>query len=63
MKLRPAQASLGLDGAAACGVGAGAAERAGATAEAAPETKPWGQTVAYVRDNRGFLVELCTPMP
>ena len=36
---------------------------AGATAEAAPETKPWGQTVAYVRDNRGFLVELCTPMP
>ena len=34
-----------------------------ATAEAAPETKPWGQTVAYVRDNRGFLVELCTPMP
>jgi uncharacterized glyoxalase superfamily protein PhnB len=36
---------------------------AGATAEAPPETKPWGQTVAYVRDNRGFLVELCTPMP
>ena len=36
---------------------------AGATAEAAPETKPWGQTVANVRDNRGFLVELCTPMP
>jgi lactoylglutathione lyase len=23
---------------------------------------PWGQTVAYVRDNNGFLVELCTPM-
>jgi lactoylglutathione lyase len=35
---------------------------AGATAESPPETKPWGQTVAYVRDNRGFLVELCTPM-
>jgi uncharacterized glyoxalase superfamily protein PhnB len=36
---------------------------AGASAEAPPETKPWGQTVAYVRDNCGFLVELCTPMP
>ena len=24
--------------------------------------EPWGQTVAYVRDNNGFLVELCTPM-
>jgi lactoylglutathione lyase len=36
---------------------------AGATAQSPPETKPWGQTVAYVRDNRGFLVELCTPMP
>lgn len=28
-----------------------------------PATKPWGQTVAYVRDPNGFLVELCTPMP
>jgi len=28
-----------------------------------PETKPWGQTVAYVRDRNGFLVELCSPMP
>ena len=35
---------------------------AGATAEAPPETKPWGQIVAYVRDNAGFLVEICTPM-
>ena len=25
-----------------------------------PATKPWGQIVAYVRDNNGFLVELCT---
>ncbi len=24
--------------------------------------KPWGQTVAYVRDLDGFLLELCTPM-
>ena len=28
----------------------------------APETMAWGQTVAYVRDNNGFWVELCTPM-
>ncbi len=35
---------------------------AGATAVKAPATKPWGQTVAYVRDPDGVLVELCTPM-
>jgi predicted enzyme related to lactoylglutathione lyase len=35
---------------------------AGATAVKAPATKPWGQTVAYVRDLDGVLVELCTPM-
>jgi lactoylglutathione lyase len=28
----------------------------------APTKKPWGQTVAYVRDLDGHLVELCTPM-
>ena len=39
------------------------AVKAGATAVSAPTTKPWGQTVAYVRDHSGFLVELCTPMP
>jgi lactoylglutathione lyase len=39
------------------------AVKAGATAVSEPATKPWGQTVAYVRDNSGFLVELCTPMP
>jgi uncharacterized glyoxalase superfamily protein PhnB len=37
--------------------------QAGATAMAEPATKPWGQTVAYVRDNAGHLVELCTPLP
>ena len=37
--------------------------RAGAAAVTPPETKPWGQTVAYVRDKDGFLVELCTPLP
>ena len=34
---------------------------AGAVAVTAPDPKPWGQSVAYVRDNNGFLVELCTP--
>jgi uncharacterized glyoxalase superfamily protein PhnB len=38
------------------------ATKAGATAESAPELKPHGQTVAYVRDPDGFLVEICTPM-
>ena len=37
--------------------------KAGAASVTPPETKPWGQTVAYVRDNNGFLVELCTPLP
>lgn len=23
---------------------------------------PWGQTTAYVSDNNGFLIELCTPV-
>lgn len=35
---------------------------AGATLLAGAKEKPWGQTVAYVRDLNGFLVELCTPM-
>ncbi|MCA9668108.1 MAG: VOC family protein [Myxococcales bacterium] len=35
---------------------------AGATPASEPKTKPWGQTVAYVRDPSGFLVELATPM-
>lgn len=24
--------------------------------------KPWGQKVAYLRDNNGFLIEICTPV-
>lgn len=24
--------------------------------------KPWGQKVGYVRDNNGFLIEICTPI-
>lgn len=35
---------------------------AGASPVAPPARKPWGQTVAYVRDLHGHLVELCTPM-
>jgi catechol 2,3-dioxygenase-like lactoylglutathione lyase family enzyme len=35
----------------------------GAVALCQPETKPWGQTVAYLRDNAGHLVEICTPLP
>ncbi len=35
---------------------------AGATMVKEPETKPWGQTVAYVKDCNGFLVEICTPI-
>jgi catechol 2,3-dioxygenase-like lactoylglutathione lyase family enzyme len=35
---------------------------AGARRVMMPTKKPWGQTVAYVRDLDGNLVELCTPM-
>jgi len=35
---------------------------AGAVAVTKPAKKPWGQIVGYVRDNNGFLVELCTPI-
>jgi len=38
------------------------AVKAGATVVSEPEVKPWGQTVAYLRDNSGHLVELCTPV-
>ena len=32
----------------------------GATSVVEPAQKPWGQTISYVRDLNGFLVELCT---
>jgi lactoylglutathione lyase len=35
---------------------------AGAKPVSRPEKKPWGQFVGYVRDNNGFLVELCSPV-
>ena len=36
--------------------------KAGAKLLENAKTKPWGQTVAYVRDPDGFLIEICTPM-
>lgn len=39
------------------------AVEAGATPVSEPEEKPWGQTVAYVRDLNGVLVEFGTDMP
>ncbi|HNC99272.1 MAG TPA: VOC family protein [Myxococcota bacterium] len=35
---------------------------AGASPVLAPVQKPWGQIVSYVRDNNGFLVEICSAM-
>jgi lactoylglutathione lyase len=34
----------------------------GAILVEAPKQKPWGQTVAYIRDLDGFLIEVCTPL-
>jgi lactoylglutathione lyase len=36
--------------------------KAGATIIENPKQKPWGQTVAYVRDIDGFLIEICSPV-
>ena len=38
------------------------AVEAGARELAGPKQKPWGQTVSYVRDPNGVLIELCTPV-
>ncbi|WDD98281.1 VOC family protein [Thalassomonas actiniarum] len=38
------------------------ARKAGALLVQDAEDMPWGQTVAYVTDNNGFLVEICTPV-
>lgn len=38
------------------------AVREGAESIRAPEVKPWGQTVAFLRDLNGCLVEICTPV-
>jgi uncharacterized glyoxalase superfamily protein PhnB len=34
--------------------------QAGGNIYEAEKVKPWGQTVGYVLDNNGFLIELCT---
>ena len=36
---------------------------AGARTVSEPQTKPWGQQVAYVRDLDGTLIELASPAP
>lgn len=38
------------------------ATAAGAVALSEPKAKPWGQTVAYVRDLNGVIVEIASPM-
>lgn len=38
------------------------AVKAGAAPVAEPKQKPWGQTVGYVRDLNGFLIEICSPL-
>lgn len=38
------------------------AVKAGAQLISAAEAMPWGQTVAYVSDLDGVLVEICTPI-
>lgn len=38
------------------------AVEAGAIAVVAPKVKPWGQTVAYVRDLDGILIEMGSPL-
>ncbi len=45
-----------------CQIAFAQAVRAGAASLVEPQTKPWGQTVAYVRDPDGNLIELASPM-
>lgn len=35
---------------------------AGAILVQEPKQQPWGQTIAYVSDANGFLIEICTPV-
>ena len=35
---------------------------AGASQVSKPEETPWGQTIAYVSDPDGTLIEICTPV-
>jgi lactoylglutathione lyase len=38
------------------------AKKAGAREVEKIITKPWGQKVGYLKDNNGFLIEICTPI-
>ena len=38
------------------------ATEAGATPVTDPHQTPWGQTVSYVRDQNGVLIEICSPV-
>jgi len=38
------------------------AVQAGAKLVSSPAEMPWGQTISYVSDVNGFLVEICTPI-
>lgn len=38
------------------------AKQCGATIIEEPTIKTWGQTVAYLKDIDGFLIEICSPM-
>jgi len=38
------------------------ATKAGATPVTEPNQTPWGQTVSYVRDQNGVLIEICSPV-
>ncbi|WP_137008988.1 VOC family protein [Aquitalea aquatilis] len=40
-----------------------AALAAGTSELAAPQVKPWGQTVSFLRCPDGMLLELCSPLP
>lgn len=59
-ELPPAAFEIGFEVEDVAGAYAHAVE-AGATPLAEPVEKPWGQTVAYVRDPDGILVELGSP--
>ena len=57
----PAAFEIGFEGEDVAAAYARAVE-AGATPLAEPVQKPWGQTVAYVRDPDGIIVELGSPV-
>ncbi len=42
--------------------GVNRAIKAGAKLISKPSKMDWGQTIAYVSDENGFLIEICTPI-